>query len=378
MLSIEELRRYNRQIVLPKVGTNGQNKLKNAKVLVIGAGGLGSPLLQYLTAAGIGRIGIVDGDQVAVSNLQRQVIYRTEDAGKAKAEISAKHLLSLNPHVDFEVFAVELNRNNALGIMENYDVIVDCSDNFPTRYLVNDACIILQKPFIYGAIYQFEGQVSTFNLTENSPTYRCLFPLPPSAEEAPNCAVAGVFGLLAGMIGLYQANEVLKIVLGIGEILDGKLLMVNMLDANNRIIKIKKRLDKSNITQLIDYEDFCNVADEKPMDSTDSLPLKSMSVEELANALAKEEDIFVLDVRENYEYEICHLAQAIWIPMDEIAENLDLIPQNKKVVVYCHHGMRSANVIKFLEKKMNHLHLFNLTGGIHAWASKIDLEMEVY
>ncbi len=379
MLSIQELRRYHRQIILPQVGIAGQNKLKNAHVLVVGAGGLGSPVLSYLTAAGVGNIGIVDSDKVEVTNLQRQVIYRTQDEGKPKAITSAEVLQQLNPHVQFDIFQTQLNSQNALQIIEKYDIIVDCTDNFPTRYLVNDACIMLKKPFIYGAIYQFEGQVSVFNLHEVSPTYRCLFPTPPSAEEAPNCATAGVFGLLAGMIGLYQANEVLKIILGIGEVLDGKLLMLNMLDATSRIIKIKKRFDKNSIVELIDYEAFCdNHSLEMPSAESVSSPLKSITVQELKKALDSQEDIFVLDVREEYEYEICHLEEAILIPMSTIDESIDLIPQNKKVVVYCHHGTRSANTIKYLERKIRHRHLYNLEGGIHQWASEIDLAMPVY
>ncbi|SFE80984.1 molybdopterin-synthase adenylyltransferase MoeB [Thermoflexibacter ruber] len=379
MLSIQELRRYHRQIILPKVGVAGQNSLKNARVLVIGAGGLGCPLLEYLTAAGVGRIGIVDSDSVDVTNLQRQVIYRTQDEGKPKAPTSAELLQQRNPHVQFDIFQMQLNSQNALQIIENYDIVADCSDNFPTRYLVNDACILLKKPFVYGAIYQFEGQVSVFNLHDASPTYRCLFPKPPSAEEAPNCATAGVFGLLAGMIGLYQANEVLKIILGVGEVLDGKLLMINMLDATSRTIKIKQRFDKNSITELIDYDVFCNsYSTEVTSSDAIHLSLKSITVQELKEALDRGEDIFLLDVREAHEYEICHLEEAVQIPMSSISEHVDLIPQNKKVVVYCHHGMRSANVIKYLEKKIQHRHLYNLAGGIHQWASEIDLAMPTY
>jgi adenylyltransferase/sulfurtransferase len=379
MLSTQELRRYHRQIVLPKVGVAGQTKLKNAKVLVIGAGGLGCPLLEYLTAAGVGRIGIVDNDSVDVTNLQRQVIYRTQDEGKPKAPTSAELLQQRNPHVQFDIFQTQLNSQNALQIIENYDIIADCSDNFPTRYLVNDACILLKKPFVYGAIYQFEGQISIFNLRDTSPTYRCLFPTPPSAEQAPNCATVGVFGLLAGMIGLYQANEVLKIILGIGEVLDGKLLIINMLDATSRTIKIKQRFDKNNIKELIDYEAFCSSCP-TPITFSDTihLPLRSMSVQELKVALDRGEDIFLLDVREEYEYEICHLDNAMLIPMSTISEHIDFVPQNKKVVVYCHHGMRSANVIKYLEKKIKHRHLYNLEGGIHEWAIQIDPYMPTY
>jgi sulfur-carrier protein adenylyltransferase/sulfurtransferase len=377
MLNSEELSRYNRQIILPNVGTKGQEKLKATKVLVIGAGGLGSPVLQYLAAAGIGTIGIVDADTVDISNLQRQVIYRTADAGKPKADVSAEILRELNPTIQINSYATHLNSENALQIIENYDIIADCTDNFATRYLVNDACVLLKKPFIYGAIFRYEGQVSTFNLTENSPTYRCLFPTPPSAAQAPNCAEAGVFGVLAGMIGLYQANEVLKISLGIGEILDGKLLLVDMLNSQNRIIKIKKHFDNSQITALIDYEEFCGT--KNPIIATaHTQKMKTISVQELKNALDYQEDILVIDVREDYEYEICHLAQAVLIPMNEIPDNLDLIPTDKKTVVYCHHGMRSANVINYLEKKINHAKLYNLIGGIDAWANEIDSLMAVY
>jgi len=377
MLNSEELSRYSRQIILPNVGTKGQEKLKVAKVLVIGAGGLGCPLLQYLAAAGIGTIGIVDADNVSISNLQRQVIYRTADVGKPKAEVSAEILRQLNPTIQINSYLTYLDSENAMQIIEKYDIIADCTDNFATRYLVNDACVLLKKPFIYGAIFRYEGQVSTFNLTENSPTYRCLFPTPPSSEQAPNCAEAGVFGVLAGMIGLYQANEVLKISVGVGEILDGKLLLVDMLSSQNRIIKIKKRFDNSQITQLIDYEEFCNTKP-KQSEEKEGKNMKTISVQELKYAFEHQEDIFVIDVREPYEHEICHLEQATLIPMNEIADNLDTIPTNKKTVVYCHHGMRSANVINYLEKKIGHTKLYNLLGGIDAWASEIDSEMAIY
>jgi adenylyltransferase/sulfurtransferase len=377
MLTTDELRRYSRQIILPNVGTQGQEKLKAAKVLVVGAGGLGSPLLQYLAAAGVGTIGIVDADNVEVNNLQRQVIYRTADAGKSKAKISAEILAQLNPTIKLYPYPVELNSENALQIIENYDVIADCTDNFATRYLINDACVLLKKPFIYGAIFRYEGQVSTFNFTGSSPTYRCLFPVPPTAEEAPNCAEAGVFGILSGMIGLYQANEVLKIILGVGEILDSKLLIVNMLDSESRIIKIKKRFDNTQITQLIDYKEFCNTIPPIIQDMKAAV-MKTISSHELKYAFDNQADIFVIDVREAYEYEICHLEQAILIPMNEISENIDLIPMHKKTIVYCHYGIRSANVIKYLEKSIGHTQLYNLEGGIDAWANEIDSEMTTY
>lgn len=377
MLDSEELSRYSRQIILPNVGTKGQEKLKAAKVLVIGAGGLGCPLLQYLAAAGIGTIGIVDADSVAISNLQRQVIYRTSDVGKPKAQVSAEILRQQNPTIQINSYHTHLNSENALQLIESYDIVADCTDNFATRYLVNDACVLLKKPFIYGAIFRYEGQVSTFNLSENSPTYRCLFPIPPSPEQAPNCAEAGVFGVLAGMIGLYQANEVLKISMGIGEILDGRLLLVDMLSSQNRIIKIKKHFDNNKITKLIDYEEFCN-SKPKIVEKKERKTMKTMSVRELRDAFARQEDIFVVDVREPYEYQICHLEQAVLIPMNEIPDNLDIIPTTKKTVVYCHHGMRSANVIRYLENKIGHTKLYNLTGGIDAWANEIDSEMSVY
>lgn len=377
MLDSEELSRYSRQIILPNVGTKGQEKLKATKVLVVGAGGLGCPLLQYLAGAGIGTIGIVDADNVAMSNLQRQVIYRTADVGKPKAQVSAEILRQQNPTIKINSYHTHLNSENALQLIENYDIVADCTDNFATRYLVNDACVLLRKPFIYGAIFRYEGQVSTFNLSETSPTYRCLFPTPPSAEQAPNCAEAGVFGVLAGMIGLYQANEVLKISMGIGEILDGRLLLVDMLNSQNRIIKIKKHFDNKKITALIDYEEFCN-SKPKIVEKKEEKTMKTISAQELRDAFAHQQDIFVIDVREPYEHEICHLEQAVLIPMNEIADNLDIIPLNKKTVVYCHYGMRSANVISYLETKIGHTKLYNLVGGINAWASEIDSEMPTY
>lgn len=378
MLNTEELRRYNRQMILPQVGTRGQERLKTAKVLVVGAGGLGSPLLQYLTAAGVGTIGIIDADNVDITNLQRQVIYRTADAGKPKANTSAEILKLLNPHISFETYQTALDSDNALKIIEKYDVVADCTDNFATRYLVNDACVLLNKPFIYGAIFRFEGQVSTFNLSPQSPTYRCLFPVPPAPDEAPNCAEAGVFGILAGMIGLYQANEVLKIILGIGEVLDGKLLMVDMLSSTSQIIKIRKRFDNTQITKLIDYEEFCNTKPKQQETPQTANALKTMSVHELKQLLDTQAPIAVIDVREQYEYEICTIPQAVLMPMSEIEAHLSEISTHQKTVVYCHHGMRSASVIKYLEKKIGHTQLYNLTGGIDEWAREIDEEMEVY
>jgi sulfur-carrier protein adenylyltransferase/sulfurtransferase len=378
MFSTEELRRYNRQIILPQVGMQGQERLKLAKVLVVGAGGLGSPLLQYLTAAGVGTIGIIDADNVDVSNLQRQVIYRTTDAGKPKANTSAEILQQMNPHLSFQIYATILDSQNALQIIEKYDIVADCTDNFATRYLVNDACVLLKKPFVYAAIFRFEGQVSTFHLTPSSPTYRCLFPTPPAPEEVPNCAQAGVFGVLAGIIGLYQANEVLKIILGIGEVLDGKLLMVDMLTSASRTIKIKKRFDNTLITQLIDYEEFCGTKPKSVPLTASKNEMKVISVHELKQAIDNQEDIFIIDVREEYEYEICNIENAQLMPMSEIEDYLIHIPQEKKTVVYCHHGMRSANVIKYLERKIAHTQLYNLVGGIDRWAREIDDQMEVY
>jgi molybdopterin/thiamine biosynthesis adenylyltransferase/rhodanese-related sulfurtransferase len=377
MLSSEELKRYNRHIILPEIGMGGQEKLKAAKVLVIGAGGLGCPVLLYLTAAGVGQIGIVDYDVVDESNLQRQVLFNTDDLGKSKAETAGKKLALLNPHSKFKIHNSKLTSQNAIEIFKEYDIVVDGSDNFPTRYLVNDACIMEDKILVSASIFKFEGQVSVFNLKdkktgEKGPTYRCLFPEPPDAKDVPNCSEIGVLGVLPGMIGSIQANEVIKLITGVGEPLSGKLLVLDALTMESRIIKFQRDEKNYQIKEFIDYEDFCQM-------NQKSFPpgFKEITVQELKAWMDKKEKIELLDVREIFETEVCSIG-GINIPMNDIPKQVDQVPLDRPVVVYCHHGMRSAMIVKFLSEEFGLNNLYNLEGGIHAWASHIDGKMAKY
>lgn len=371
MLTKEEKNRYQKHIFLPEIGLTGQEKLKQAKVLVVGAGGLGSPVLQYLSAAGIGTIGIVDGDKVELSNLQRQVIYSIENIGSAKASVAAENLNKSNETVVYQVYSEFLKRENAGEIIEQYDIVVDCTDNFTVRYLINDVCVSQNKPFVYGAIHKFEGQVSVFNFLQKDgnlgPTYRCLFPNQPSESEIPNCATVGVLGILPGTIGLYQANEVVKIILGIGEVLSGALLLIDLLNNTQQKIKIKRKENAKSLAISLDEKQLI-----------EPKKMYEISVNELNEKLLAGEDIQLIDVRLDYEYGICHLETAQLIPLNDIENKANQISKTKPVVFYCHHGMRSAHAIKTLQKMDSFDNLFNLVGGIDAWATEIDLEMDRY
>ncbi|MCU0449544.1 MAG: HesA/MoeB/ThiF family protein [Bernardetiaceae bacterium] len=367
--------RYQRQLVLPQFGPAGQARLLAAKVLVVGAGGLGCPVLTYLAAAGVGTLGLVDGDRVAASNLHRQVLYTDADVGQPKARVAAQRLQALNPDVAVHPHPEFLTAQNALALLAPYDLVVDCSDNFATRYLVNDAAVLLGKPFVFGAIHQFEGQVAGFNLGPLSPTYRCLFPQPPAPHQVPNCAEAGVLGVVAGLVGLYQANEALKILAQLPGVLDGKLLTINLLDYTQRIIKLRLVIDKSQVRLLPDYEAYCQTTTTTPVMQTISAPV-------LAEALAAGQPWFLLDVREPWEHDLCHLPGAHLAPLGQLAAGLPALlaqlPAEGLVAVYCHHGVRSAHAISFLRQHVAPARLFNLTGGIHAWAEQVDAEMAVY
>jgi sulfur-carrier protein adenylyltransferase/sulfurtransferase len=375
MLQAEERQRYNRHLILPEVGPAGQAKLKQAKVLVVGAGGLGCPVLQYLAAAGVGTIGIVDGDSIDLTNLQRQIVYTTAEVGQSKAWVAQSKLKALNPTIQLVSYSEHLTKENALKIIEQYELVVDCTDNFPTRYLINDACVILQKTLVFGAIYKFEGQVSVFNLPignqERSATYRCLFPQMPSNEEAPNCAEAGVLGVLPGIIGTLQANEVLKIIIGIGEPLANQLWLLDALTLQTRKIKFKRVPERANISQLTDYQEVCEA---KPNLNT----LPEISPLALQQALNAGKTWQIIDVREEYEFEICQIPAAQLMPLSQIDKFISQIDLDKPVVVYCHHGARSASAIRHLQQKYAYSNLYNLKGGIHAWAMEVDNAMEVY
>ncbi len=349
MLSPQEQSRYSKQIILPEIKLEGQEKLASAKVLVIGAGGLGCPILQYLTAAGIGTLGIVDGDTVSISNLQRQVLYSEQEVGMKKAEVAQKKLNALNPHVTFNIYPVFLNSSNACDIMQDYDIIVDGSDNFPTRYLINDACVIMDKPLVSGAIYKFEGQVSVLNF-KGGPTYRCLFPEPPGDGESPNCADIGVIATLPGIIGSIQANEVIKMVTGTGDVLSGKLLVIDTLTMNTHRFSFKLNSANKQINTLHDLPLQCEV--------TPSL----ISYDDLQKLL-KEKDIQLVDVREIEEHDISNIG-GINIPLSDFDTGSDILNPGNTIVLYCASGVRSNHAAKRLIQR-GFRKVFSLQHGIN-------------
>ncbi|UKT62253.1 molybdopterin-synthase adenylyltransferase MoeB [Pedobacter mucosus] len=380
LFSKEELKRYNRHIIIPDFGLEAQTKLKQARVLVVGAGGLGSPVLLYLAAAGIGNIGIVDFDVVDDSNLQRQVLYGIEEIGTLKIEAAKARLQSLNPHINIAVYNTHLHSKNALEIVKDYDVVADGTDNFPTRYLVNDACVLLGKTNVYASIYQFEGQVSVFNHLEldgtRGPNYRDLYPTPPEPGLVANCSEAGVLGILPGIIGSMQALEVIKAITGIGENLSGKLFTFDALSFESRKFNVKKNPknpisgEHPTIFELIDYEQFCG---SKVID----LPVKQVSPEELYNWQTEGENIQLIDVREDFEFEIVNIGGKN-ISLSRIAASADEIATDKKVVMICKSGVRSIKAIKLLEEQYNFKNLYNLEGGLMTYISDLELDLPTY
>lgn len=374
-LNHEEMGRYARHIIIPEFGLEGQLKLKKARVLVIGSGGLGSPVLLYLAAAGVGHIGIVDFDTVDSSNLQRQVLFTVNDIGKSKAEVAKERLLALNPNIEVEVFKTRFTKENALEIIENYDVVADGTDNFPTRYLVNDACVIAGKVNVYASIFRFEGQVSVFNYLNQDgsrgPNYRDMFPEPPPPGLVPNCAEGGVLGVLPGIIGSLQANEVIKVVTGVGEPLAGRIFLFDAASFTTRILKVSRQ-NTEPITQLINYEQFCGVEE-----TVESAPVKEMSVTELHRLRKDKADFQLIDVREPHEYSIANLGGEL-IPLATVAEAVNKISRDKIVVVHCRSGVRSAKAIRELERLFDFKNLYNLKGGILAWSKEIDSEIPAY
>jgi adenylyltransferase/sulfurtransferase len=378
--SKEELSRYNRHIIIPEFGLAAQQKLKAAKVLVVGSGGLGSPVLLYLAAAGIGTIGIVDFDVVDDSNLQRQVLFGVNEIGKPKVEAAKARLQALNPHIEILLYNTQLTSQNALGIIKDYDVVADGTDNFPTRYLVNDACVLLGKPNIYASIFQFEGQVSVFNYTnangELGPNYRDLYPTPPPPGLVPSCAEGGVLGVLPGIIGSLQALEVIKVVTGVGEPLAGRFYIFDALNFESRTFNISRRDDNPlngknpTITQLIDYEQFCGVkAVEKPV--------KEITAAELYELQVKGEPFQLIDVREPYEYDIVNIGAEL-IPLATVTEQADKFNKDIPVIVHCKMGGRSAKAIRELEDKFGFTNLYNLKGGILAYIDEVKPELTKY
>ncbi|MEO6671667.1 MAG: molybdopterin-synthase adenylyltransferase MoeB [Ferruginibacter sp.] len=367
-----EYGRYNRHIIIPEFGLVGQQKLKAAKVLVVGSGGLGSPVLLYLAAAGVGTIGIVDFDVVDDSNLQRQVLFGVTEVGKPKVEAAKERLQGLNPHINIITYNTQLTSQNALDIVKDYDVVADGTDNFPTRYLVNDACVLLDKTNVYASVFQFEGQVSVFNYTDakgnTGPNYRDLYPTPPPPGLVPNCAEGGVLGVLPGIIGCLQASEVIKVITGIGENLSGRFFVFDALTFETRTFNISRNennpLNGKNptIKQLVDYEQFCG------MKAVEKI-IKEITVDEFDEWKSSGEDIQVIDVREPVEYEEVNIG-ALLIPLATIADNAGKIDRSKKVVVHCKMGGRSAKAIRELEERFGFDNLYNLKGGITAYLQK--------
>ena len=382
-----ELSHYSRHFSIPEFGLEGQKKLKASRVLAVGTGGLGAPVLQYLAAAGVGTIGIVDFDVVEASNLHRQVLFGASDVGRPKVEVAKERLEEINPHIEINTHETRLTSDNALEIMEPYDVVVDGTDNFPTRYLVNDACVMLDKPNVYGSIFQFEGQVSVFNYMDDEgnrgPNYRDLFPTPPPPGVVPSCAEAGVLGVLPGIIGSLQANEVIKIITGVGEPIAGRLFMFDALSFETRTVSITKNTDNPltgehpTQTELIDYEEFCGLPSRNGDKERSSRDVPEITVRTYKQWLDDGEDVQLIDVREPYEYQIANLDGEL-IPLDSILENKDKISRDKKVVVHCRSGVRSAKAIKKLRDKFGFDNLYNLKGGILAYSEEIDERIPQY
>src|SRR5437667_8041879 len=374
-LSKDEILRYSRHLIMPEVGMEGQLKLKSAKVLCIGAGGLGSPLALYLGAAGIGTLGIVDFDVVDYTNLQRQIIHSTASVGPPKLDSAAEKLQAMNPFLNIRKFETRLSSDNALELFRQFDVIVDGTDNFPTRYLVNDACVLTGKPNVYGSIFRFEGQASVF-ATKDGPCYRCLYPEPPPPGLVPSCAEGGVLGILPGLVGVMQATEVIKLILGIGDPLIGRLLLIDALGMKFRELKLRKNPDcpacgkNPTITKLIDYQEFCGIrGEEAPAEVTTS----EMEVEELKKRLDRDDDLFILDVREPHEYQICNIGGHL-IPLGDLPNRVHELDSSREIVAHCRSGVRSAKAVNFL-RKAGFKKVHNLAGGIRAWADRVDPKM---
>ncbi|MGH2567983.1 MAG: molybdopterin-synthase adenylyltransferase MoeB [Bacteroidota bacterium] len=378
-LSYEEIRRYGRHLIMPEVGLTGQLKLKAASVLQVGTGGLGSPLALYLAAAGIGRIGLVDFDVVDSTNLQRQIIFTMDDVGKRKIESARARIQAVNPHVEVQTFEVLLQSDNAMDICKEFDIIVDGTDNFPTRYLVNDVCVLLGKPNVYGSIFRFEGQASVFYAKEG-PCYRCLYPEPPPPGLVPSCAEGGVLGVLPGIIGTIQATEAMKLILGIGQPLIGKLLLLDALSMQFRQLKLRKNPEcpicgeHPTIKELIDYEAFCGVRILPTGEEDQTVP--QIPVQELKRRLDRGEDVFILDVREPHEYEIVNMGGYL-IPLGDLPNRVNELDSSREIVAHCHHGGRSARAVRFLQE-LGFRKVANLAGGIDEWAVQIDPSLPRY
>jgi len=379
-LTPEEQERYHRHLILPELGDTGQRRLKSARVLLVGAGGLGAPVALYLAAAGVGHLGIVDADAVELSNLQRQVIHDTNDVARAKVASAESRIHALNPHVDVATYATRLTSSNAMELLAGYDVIVDGSDNFATRYLVNDACVLLRKPNVYGSVLRFEGQASVFSSGEG-PCYRCLFREPPPPGLVQNCAESGVLGVVPGLIGVVQAAETIKLITGIGETLAGRLLLLDALRMRFRTIDLVKDPDcvacgRGEITALVDYEAFCGVTRDGSDDGAHAEG-EEITPAELAARLARGDVPILLDVREPHEWAIARLPDARLVPLNHLPDVLDTLDRTEELIVYCHHGVRSAAAVDWL-REQGFDRVRNLVGGIDRWSRDVDPGMRRY
>jgi sulfur-carrier protein adenylyltransferase/sulfurtransferase len=382
-LSNEEIARYSRHLIMPEVGLRGQQRLKAASVLMIGTGGLGAPLGMYLSAAGVGRIGIVDFDVVEASNLQRQIIHGTQDVGRRKIDSARDRLRDINPHIEIETHETRLTSQNALALFRNYDLIVDGTDNFPTRYLVNDACVLLGKPNVYGSIFRFEGQASVF-WAERGACYRCLYPEPPPPGLVPSCAEGGVLGVLPGIIGAIQANETIKIILGAEDLLVNRLLLFDAWQMKFRELKLRKDPScpacglQPTIKELIDYEEFCGLRPATTETTADKDTLEEITALELKRRLDRGDDVQLIDVREPNEFEIARIPGTKLIPLGQISSRMGEIDPSKETVVHCKMGGRSAKAIRTLQAAGFAGRLLNLKGGITAWSDEVDPSVAKY
>jgi adenylyltransferase/sulfurtransferase len=379
-LSNEEVLRYSRHLIIPDVGIEGQRKLKQSRVLLVGAGGLGSPLALYLAAAGVGTIGLVDFDVVDLTNLQRQILHGTKDVGRRKLESAADRIHDVNPHVALELHETRLTSQNALELVRAYDFVVDGTDNFPTRYLVNDACVLAGKPNVYGSIFRFEGQASVFS-TEQGPCYRCLFREPPPPGLVPSCAEGGVLGVLPGLIGVIQATEAVKLAIGIGEPLIGKLLLVDALRMQFRTLKLQRdptcpACGTRELTELIDYEEFCGIR-QAAAEALTEPTVRDITPRELADRLSRREELDLIDVREPHEWQIARIPGARLIPLATIGEVLATLDPSREIVVYCKGGTRSAKAARLLQGA-GFTRVSNVSGGIARWSDDVDPSVPKY
>jgi len=380
-LTNDEIRRYSRHLILPEVGMEGQKKIRSSSVLCIGAGGVGSPIAMYLAAAGVGRMGILDFDDVDFSNLQRQILHATEDVGRPKIESAKRTVRGINPNVEVVEYNARLSSENAMGIIEGYDIVVDGTDNFPTRYLTNDACVLLKKPNVYGSIFRFEGQASVFAPHLGGPCYRCLYPEPPPPGMVPSCAEGGVLGVLPGIIGCIQATEIIKLVLGQGTPLINRLLLFNALDMKFRELKLRRDPqcpvcgDNPTVTELIDYEQFCGIP--TAPEHSESNP-DEVTVQEMELALKDETlNIRVIDVREPDEYQIAHVEGVPQIPLSVLSQRFTELDPNQTIYLHCKSGVRSLKALGFL-REQGYKYVKSVKGGISAWSEEIDPDVARY